>query len=48
MLHAFALRFTINTEKFEFISILPDYFLNFIKKNNLKINSDLKNYLNSF
>ena len=48
MLHAFALRFTINTEKFEFISILPDYFLNFIKKNNLKINSNLKNYLNSF
>ena len=48
MLHAFALRFTINTEKFEFISILPDYFLNFVKKNNLKINSDLKNYLNSF
>jgi len=48
MLHAFALRFTINREKFEFISILPDYFLNFIKKNNLKINSDLKNYLNSF
>ncbi len=48
MLHAFALRFTINTEKFEFISILPDYFLNLIKKNNLKINSDLKNYLNSF
>ena len=48
MLHAFALRFTINTKKFEFISILPDYFLNLIKKNNLKINSDLKNYLNSF
>ena len=48
MLHAFALRFTINNKKFEFISDLPDNFLNFIKKNNLKINKDLKNYLNSF
>ena len=47
MLHAFALRFTINKKKFEFISNLPDYFLNLIKKNNLKINRDLKNYLNS-
>ena len=47
MLHAFALRFKINTKKFEFISNLPDDFLNFIKKNNLKINKDLKNYLNS-
>ena len=48
MLHAFALRFKINMKKFEFISNLPDDFLNFIKKNNLKINKDLKNYLNSF
>ena len=48
MLHAFALRFTINKKKFEFISNLPDDFLNFIKKNNLKINKDLKHYLNSF
>ena len=47
MLHAFALRFTINKKKFEFISNLPDDFLKFIKKNNLKINKDLKNYLNS-
>ena len=47
MLHAFALRFTINKKKFEFISNLPNDFLNFIKKNNLKINRDLKNYLNS-
>ena len=47
MLHAFALRFTINKKKFEFVSNLPDDFLNFIKKNNLKINKDLKNYLNS-
>ncbi len=48
MLHAFALRFTINEKKFEFISNLPDDFLNFIKKNNLKINKDLKHYLNGF
>ena len=48
MLHAFSLRFEINTKKFEFISKLPDYFLKFIKKNNLKINKDLNNYLNSF
>ena len=48
MLHAFALRFTINKKKFEFISNLPDYYFNFIKKNNLKINKDLKNYLNIF
>ena len=48
MLHAFALRFTVNMKKFEFISKFPDYFLNFIKKNNLKMNKDLKNYLKSF
>tara|TARA_B100000886_G_scaffold334151_1_gene289242 strand:- start:285 stop:1199 length:915 start_codon:yes stop_codon:yes gene_type:complete len=48
MLHAFALKFIIDKEKFEFISKLPDYFLNFIKKNNLKIHKELKNYSNSF
>ncbi len=32
MLHAFALRFTVDVKKFEFISKFPDYFLNFIKK----------------
>ena len=48
MLHAFALRFKINKKNFEFMSNLPDYYLEFIKKNNLKINKDLKNYLNSF
>ena len=48
MLHAFALRFKINNKKFQFISNLPDYFIRFIKENNLKINKDLKNYLNSF
>ena len=48
MLHAFALRFTVNTKKFEFISKLPNYFLNFLKKNNLKMNKDLIYYLNSF
>ena len=48
MLHAFALKFTINKKKFEFISKLPNHFLNFIKKNNLNIHKDLKNYLNSF
>ena len=48
MLHAFALKFTINNKKFEFILNLPDYFINFIKKNDLKINKDLKNYLNIF
>ena len=47
MLHAFGLRFSINNKKFEFISNLPEYFINFMKKNNLKINKDLKNYLNS-
>ena len=48
MLHAFALKFTIDTKQYEYISKLPNYFLNFIKKNNLKINKDLKKYLNSF
>ncbi len=48
MLHAFALKFKINNKKFEFILNLPDYFTNFIKKNDLKINKDLKNYLNVF
>ena len=47
MLHAFALRFTINNKQFKFISNLPDHFINFLKKNNLKINKDLKHYLNS-
>ena len=48
MLHAIALKFEMNTKKFEFISKLPDYFLSFVKKNNLKISKDLKEYLNSF
>ncbi|MDC3156528.1 RluA family pseudouridine synthase [Pelagibacteraceae bacterium] len=48
MLHAFALKFKINNKNFEFISKLPDYFTSFIKKNNLKISKDLKEYLNSF
>jgi len=48
MLHAFSLRFIIDKKKFEFISKLPDYFLNFIKKSNLKLNKDLKIYLNNF
>ena len=48
MLHAFAIRFEINKKKYEFITKLPDYFLKFIKKNNLKINKELKNYLNIF
>ncbi|GIR47200.1 MAG: hypothetical protein CM15mP57_2420 [Alphaproteobacteria bacterium] len=42
MLHAFALKFTIYNKKFEFISELPDYFLTFIKKNNLKIKERFK------
>ena len=48
MLHAIALKFEINTKKFEFISKLPDHFLSFMNKNNLKISKDLKEYLNSF
>jgi len=48
MLHAIALKFEVNTKKFEFISKLPDHFLSFLKKNNLKISKDLKEYLNSF
>ena len=48
MLHAFALKFSINSKKFEYISKLPDHFLSFVKKNNLKISKDLKEYLNSF
>ena len=48
MLHAIALKFEVNTKKFEFISKLPDYFLSFLKKNNLKISKDLKEYLNIF
>ena len=48
MLHAFALKFSIDTKQYEYISKLPNYFLNFIKKNNLKINKDLKKCLNSF
>ena len=48
MLHAIALKFEVNTKKFEFISKLPNHFLSFVKKNNLKISKDLKEYLNSF
>ena len=48
MLHAFALKFTIDTKEYEYISKLPDVFLKFIKKNNLKTNRDLKKYLNIF
>ena len=48
MLHAFALKFQINTKKFEFISKLPDNFIRFIEKNNLKISKDLKEHLNIF
>ena len=48
MLHAFALKFTIDKKHYEYISMLPDNFLNFIKKNNLKISRDLKKYLNIF
>ena len=48
MLHAFALSFSINRKDFEYFSNLPDYFNNFIKNNNLKINKDLKKYLNTF
>ena len=48
MLHAIGLKFEINKKKFEFFSKLPDHFLSFIKKNNLKISKDLKEYLNSF
>ncbi len=48
MLHAFALKFKINTKKFEFISNLPDHFISLVKKNNLKISKDLKKYLDSF
>ncbi len=48
MLHAFALKFTIDTKQYEYISKLPDVFHKFIKKNNLKINRDLKKYLNIF
>ena len=48
MLHAFAIKFITDNKKFEFVSKLPDYFLNFLKKNNLKINKDLTNYLNSY
>ena len=48
MLHAIALKFEVNTKKFEFISKLPDHILSFVKKNNLKISKDLKEYLNSF
>ncbi len=48
MLHAIAVKFEVNTKKFEFISKLPDHFLSFVKKNNLKISKDLTEYLNSF
>ncbi len=48
MLHAFALKFTINEEKFSFISELPNYFLTFIKKNKLKFKENLEKELNRF
>ncbi len=48
MLHAFALKFKIYEEKFSVISELPDYFINFIKKNKLKFKENLEKELNSF
>ena len=48
MLHAFALKFIINKKKFEFYFNLPDYYLKFVKKNNIKFDKNIKNYLNIF
>ena len=48
MLHAYGLEFLINKNKYEFQSEFPEYFLHFIKKNNLKKIKSYKNYLNFF
>ena len=48
MLHAFALKFSINNKKFHFFSELPDYFLTFLKKNKLKNIKNLEKKLDSF
>ena len=36
MLHAYELKFILNNKKYNFKAILPDYFKNFLIKNNLK------------
>ncbi len=36
MLHAYEIKFILNNKKFVFKAKLPDYFLSFLIKNNLK------------
>ena len=48
MLHAYALKFSIENKLFEYFVDLPDHFLNFINKNNLKLIKNYQTYLDSF
>ena len=36
MLHAYEIKFILNNKKFTFKANIPDYFRNFLIKNNLK------------
>ncbi len=48
MLHAFALKFTINSKKFRFISEIPSHLQTFIQKNKLKFKNNFEKELNNF
>ncbi len=48
MLHAYALKFSIENKLFEYFVDLPDHFLTFINKNNLKLIKNYQTYLDSF
>ena len=45
-LHAYYIKFQFNDQDYEFKSILPNHFLNFMKKNNLY--TKLDKYINDF
>tara|TARA_A100001011_G_scaffold387393_1_gene465065 strand:+ start:122 stop:1036 length:915 start_codon:yes stop_codon:yes gene_type:complete len=47
-LHAYSLKFSIENKSYAYISKIPDHFLNFIKKNELKLIENYQSYLDIF
>ncbi len=48
MLHAYSLNFRIENKDFVFMADPPDYFLEFLKINKLKISGNFQRILDSF
>ena len=48
MLHAYSLKFTIYNKSVEYVADLPDHFITFIKKNDLKLIKNIQTHLDSF